>query len=164
MSYQLIETINVATDSAGVSIENIPQDGTDLLLSVATRNYQTTSYNLEVVVNDNTTSKVDTNLVLGNGSTIYNSSFTDRTYALVQGGNVPNNTTNIFSNTDFYFPDYAGSQDKFMNFVAGTSRNNTSEISFGFADFEESNGITKITLGEYIAAGSTLSLYKITSA
>jgi hypothetical protein len=165
MGYQLIETIEVGSDTSSVDILSIPQDGVDLLLKISCRNYSTGSHNLEITVNDNIASNVISTYLLGTGSSAISGSYSARSYVLLPGGNTPNSaTSNTFSNAEFYISNYTSSSAKSASADAVNENNATSAYaSINAISIGTTSGITKLTISNFAAENSTFSLYKITA-
>lgn len=164
MAMELIETIEVgAGGAASIEFTSIPQDGVDLLLKISSRNYSTTSHNLELKVNDNTASNVSTLYLLGTGSSVLTSAFSPRDYVVAVGGNTPSSATaNTFSNFDFYLSNYTSSNAKSASINTVNENNGTTAYaSISAVSLGTTAAINKITVSNYLGQYSTASLYKI---
>ena len=167
MTYQLIETKTLGTAQASIEFTSIPQDGTDLvmLLAIRANSGGFIGGNGRIYFNDSTTGYSARHL-LGTGSSALSQDTTAAgRFAGFENGS--GTTANTFSNTQIYIPNYTGSTNKSWS-VDTVGENNGTEAYQGIQASLWSNtaAITKITYssveGVNLAAGSTISLYKIT--
>lgn len=167
MTYQLIETKTLGTAAASIEFINIPQDGTDLLMTLAIREDAGgfLGGGGRVYFNDSTTNYSGRRLY-GNGSSAFSNSTTNAgLYGSFENGSI--STANTFSNTSIYIPNYTVATNKSWSVDTVVETNGT-EAYQGIAANLWSNtaAITKITYSSAdvanLAAGSTISLYKIT--
>lgn len=161
MSMTLISTINLTGGEASVGWFNIPQDGTDLLVTISGRSQvsQTSPSLLSVFLNVSFTSMA---LRAANTTVAASTTLTQRAMAIPAA----NDTANNFGNAFFYLSDYASSDPK--NFYSDSTAisTNTSNLRIGIDSMTTaSNPINELLVGVQSgtwAANSTLSLYKIT--
>jgi hypothetical protein len=168
----LIETKTLGADAASIEFTSIPQDGTDLLVTVSgrcDRNVFDFSY-VYLQFNSSATGYTDRNLI-GGGTSGASSTSTLTTAAITCGGvSQANNTSNTFGNTAIYIPNYTGSTNKSVS-VDGVNETNggvaVAQITAGL--WSNTAAITSIELKPWQSgtlfnwvAGTTISLYKIT--
>jgi hypothetical protein len=159
----LVETKTLASAAAWIEFASIPQDATDLLVVVSAR---ASSGGLAdgVAIRFN---------VVGTGYTArrlygYNSSVASDDNAtgdfIING---PTSTSDTFSNTQFYIPNYAGSINKSYS-NEGVAETNATNVFIGMTAGQWSNtaAITSLRLSaestSNLVIGSMASLYKIT--
>jgi hypothetical protein len=164
---KLIESKTLGTAQASIEFTSIPQDGTDLVMLLAIR--EDTGGFLggagRIYFNDSTTG-YSARQLYGNGSAAFSQNTTNAgRYAGFENGSV--STSNTFSNTTIYIPNYTAAVNKSWSVDTVVETNGT-EAYPGIAASLWSNtaAITKITYssaeGVNLAAGSIISLYKIT--
>lgn len=163
MSMTLISKYTVSTTTeATVVFSNIPQTHTDLVIFASARTPR-------AAVNDGFTINVNSGVTV----------VAKRTYAVVgsstpvdaSGGiiaNASSSTSNLFSNSEIYIGDYAGSDHKPF-IVNAVVENNAAQalLSWIGGSFSTLSPITSITLDAesdpYFTIGSTFALYGITA-
>jgi hypothetical protein len=157
-TYVLIEAKTLSSTQTSITFSSIPQTYTDLVLKMSSR---LTSANVDNTITLNGSSTKSYGLrMYGNGS---NSSSDN-----AAGGGLANSsgyTASVFSNTEYYIPDYTGSKNKNISIDAVTENNDTQAYqNFSSQVFTLTSGITSIQLtpvsGSY-AIGSTFYLYGI---
>lgn len=132
-TYSLIQSITLSSGGASsIEFTNIPQNYTDLLLSISARNDFSGSDATRVLLRFNgaTSDANQTFLRLaGDGSTVFADTGSEGHVAWM---NQNGSTANTFSNVEVYIPKYAGSEQKSYSAVGGNERNVTSTAYFGF--------------------------------
>ena len=160
MTMTLIETKTLGTAASAIEFTSIPQDGTDLLLVASIR---AVDEQLVSVFNLNgSTTGFTSRYLMGNGSSVESSTFT-RFWAAIPYGSF---TSNTFGNAQMYIPNYAGSTNKSVS-ADSVSENNatTSYQQISAHLWSNTAAITSVAISANagnLAAGSTISLYKIT--
>jgi hypothetical protein len=145
----MIPISTVTVGSGGVStivFNNIPQTYTDLKLVLSTRDTSTGVNDYPRIEFNGTSSSQTLRALVGNGSTT--SSYTDTLiYAVSAGDGV---TANTFGNTEFYIPNYAGSNNKSVS-ADGVSETNATTVTVGlFAGLWSNTApITSIVIKPY---------------
>ena len=163
---KLIETKTLTVAAASIEFTSIPQDGTDLLMLCSLRMTRATIGGTTNIKINGSTANFSRRRLVGNGSTASSSSSSDNVGIFFTDG--ANQTANTFGNHAIYFPNYAGSTNKSFS-VDSVDENNATEsyqvLTAGL--WSNTAAITSIALydnevsGTW-AAGSTISLYKIT--
>jgi hypothetical protein len=162
---QIGSTVTVgAGGSATITFSSIPSTYTDLVLVCSLRSDKPTfgfsNYNLSI---NGSTSTFSVRYLEGNGA-----SATTGTAVTGMAGNIngPASTASTFSNTQFYFPNYAGSTNKSYSLDHVTEANATTawmDLIAGL--WSTTSAITSLTLTEGNASVfsqySTASLYGI---
>jgi hypothetical protein len=155
-----IQTVDLTSGQGSIVFSGIPQDFTDLYVSVSAR-CTGTGNTLNVTFNENT-SGYSNQTLQGNGGS--GSSFANFTrYAALIG--MANETSNTFGSSNIYIPNYTGSSNKSYS-TDGASENNATQayqaIIAGL--WNNSSPITSIAfipLDGTFVAGSSISLYGI---
>jgi hypothetical protein len=160
LTMQLIETKTLGTAAASIEFTSIPQDATDLVLSLSLRN--TGAFGLFTISFNGSTTGFSVRGLYGDGASA--GSFTSpANYA----GEVVNSlqTSNTFANNSLYVPNYTGSTNKSYS-IDGVQENNgtTSNQVIGAGLWSNTAAITSLTIGttNTFSIGSMVSLYKIT--
>jgi len=162
MTMTLIETKTLSTAQASIEFTSIPQDGTDLYALTSLRDVSGTVgwATCEVRPNGSSTS-ITSRALYGFGTTVGSNAPTEIYHQATQGGN----TANTFSNSSIYIPNYTGSTNKSFSVDTSTEGNTTNTLNAITAGlWSNSAPITSLTFiisGVNLAAGSTVSLYKI---
>lgn len=167
-TYSLLASSTVGVGgAASITFNNIPQNYTDLVLKVSSRDTNASANNGNIKVTFNGTSASYTNRYL-RGSGTGTASATGAT-AYIDGGigsatDAAGNTASTFSNVEIYIPNYAGTNNKSVS-VDAVSEDNSSTAYAGFDAGLWSNvtAITNILLSPttLFAQYSTASLYGI---
>jgi hypothetical protein len=127
-TYEAIATVTVGSGGASsISFSSIPATYTDLLVKISARSdYAATISRARLQLNSSTTGYT-TKLVYGDGSGTSSASSTDYiTYFYSTGANA---TSSVFSNTEIYLPNYAGSNNKSSSSDSVTENNATSAFA-----------------------------------
>jgi hypothetical protein len=162
---KLIESKTLGTAAASIEFTSIPQDGTDLYILASVRSLETLVGNsgLEIRPNGSTAN--------GSGRWLYGdgSSAASLTVSRVDGGfiNSTGHTSNTFSNTAIYVPNYAGATNK--SFSSDSVQETNATVNYGGIVASLWSNTAAITSLDFrcisatnFVAGSTISLYKIT--
>ena len=160
MTMTLIETKTLGTATASVEFTSIPQNGTDLLLTVSSR---TTGAGPDCLIRPNgSTSNMSGRRLRGNGVNVLSST---ETTAYVENC-VSTDTASTFSNNSVYFANYTSSANKSISIDAIRENDATDSRQAIFsALWSDTAAITSITIvpsSTNFDVGSTFSLYKIT--
>ena len=162
---QIGSTVTVgAGGSATITFSSIPGTYTDLLLVASLRSDKPTfgfsNYNLSI---NGSTSTFTVRYLEGSGSAATSGSAVTGMAGNING---PTSTASVFSNTQFYFPNYAGSLNKSYNLDHVTEANATTawmDIISGL--WATTSAITSLTLTEgnssVFSQFSTASIYGI---
>jgi len=121
-TYEAIATVTVGSGgAANIQFTSIPQTYTDLVLKVCARSDGADDYG-QITFNSSS-ANFTRKFILGLGSSIQNSSFSNNSFLTV---NPSGYTANTFANVEYYIPNYAGSNYKSLNLDAVTENNATS--------------------------------------
>jgi hypothetical protein len=162
---KLIESKTLATAAASIEFTSIPQDGTDLVVVYSGRWSNNSQDSTRITFNSNT-SNYTSRWLTGTGSSVLSSNDPSGVagYADLVGAN---RTSNTFSNSIVYIPNYTDSTNK--SYSSDTvGENNASEAYQAIVAGLWSNSAAITTLkiepysGSTLAAGSIVSLYKVT--
>jgi hypothetical protein len=171
-NYILLQKVTVTSTVGSVSLSNIPTTGyTDLKLVVsAIVNRSNANDDLRVTINNNTSATYSNRRVYGTGNSTGGDggSGTGLSYSYIGVAPAAGGTSSIYSNTEYYFPNYRSSAAKSYS-ADGVAEYNSSTIgathlNSGFCS--DTNPITIITIDGYntprdVLAGSTFYLYGI---
>jgi hypothetical protein len=160
MTMTLVETKTLGTAVATVEFTAIPQDGTDLLLTLSSR---TTGAGPDCFIRPNgSTTGFSGQRLRGNGT---NALSIAETTAYVENC-VSTDTASTFSNNSVYFPNYTSSAFKSMSIDAVRENNAADSRQAIFAAlWSNTAAISSITIvpsSTNFDVGSSFSLYKIT--
>ena len=162
MTMTLIETKTLGTAAAQIEFTSIPQDGTDLYITVSARTNAGNDLDTLLVKFNGVTTNQTSRMLRGTGSAVSSSSLTEISFAVV--GNTA--TSNTFGNAAFYVPNYSGATNKSVSMDIVIEQNTTTAYQQLFAALWSSTAaITSFTVagqGTNLLTGSTVSLYKIT--
>jgi hypothetical protein len=168
MTMSLIETKTLGTAAASIEFTSIPQTFTDLVISLSLRGSNASAtINTRVALNP-TNSNHSFTFLYGNppGGNGVSGSATGQTYVNCGEMTAATGTSNTFSNTTVYIPNYSGSTNKSVSVDAGQENNSTSAFPFLVAGLYSAT--TAVSALSFFAAsgnleiGSTISLYGIT--
>lgn len=168
MSYELIETVELASSASSIEFTGIPQDGSDLAVKLS---FRSTGTNQDILAIDtNGFSAIDTRRVLMVQDGTVSTTTDFRVW--VPGSSF---TANTFANIEIYYSNYTSSVGKAVS-IQGVSPNNSAS-DFGasiVAVFDDKSGsagdpdpVTSLEVyvfGGNLAQYSSASLYKITAA
>lgn len=163
MTMELIASQTVVSPVSSLAFSSIPQDGTDLLVLTSLRS--TISENLTncvLNINLNFDNIYSRRLLFGNGSSAGSNSGTSTAVGFDINGTTTTSAT--FSNGILYFPNYTGSTNKSFS-IDNVVENNATAASevLNAVLFASTAAITRFDFqATNLAAGSTISLYKIT--
>lgn len=161
---KLIETITVgAGGAASIEFTSIPQTYTDLVLKISSATNRTSFDSLKIEFNSSTSS-YSSKVLFGNGSSA--SSFSGGSTYLTQLVSNGSNTTNIFSSTDLYIPNYTGSTNKSVSIDSVGEQNATgTEMALSASLWSNTSAITTIAIkpnvGTLLLQYTSASLYGI---
>jgi len=161
---QLIQSKTLASSADGIEFTNIPQDGTDLVVLVSIRAANGGQFdNLELQLNG-TGSNFSKRSLYGTGSSSASFSGSDGHIGYTSANT---SRANTFGNAQIYITNYTSSANKTISTDAVSEDNAaTTVIASIFANLWSSTApITSLrvrTNGASMAAGSLVSLYKVT--
>jgi len=166
-TYTLIASNVLTTTTATVTFSSIPQTYTDLVLRISARTGRTDPDYILLTFNSDTTSSGTTysdTYMLGSGSTT--TSGRDSSGATIYDVGIPgvNQTSNTFSSTEIYIPNYTVSANKPFSSFSVTENNATAaDIWAGANLWRNTAAVTQINMtavSSYVA-GSSFYLYGI---
>jgi hypothetical protein len=161
---RLIESKTLGTAQASIEFTSIPQDGTDLLVWISTRDTRAQIGNGINLFPNGSSSNLSSRNLIGTGSSTSSSTRTDGLIGVEPGSSA---TSNTFSNISVYIPNYTGSTFKSMSSDSVAENNATQAEQWLIASlWSNTSAITSITFqpstADNFVAGTTISLYKIT--
>lgn len=170
-TYTLISSVTVGAGGASsIDFTSIPATYTDLQLVLSLRSNRAASTFDYVFIrlNADSSSTYTNKNLYGNSTNAYSgSSSATYIYAILADGN--NATTNTFSNTSIYIPNYAGSAQKSIS-IDSVTENNNGSADAAFANltaglYPSTSAINAIQVGPFNGTGwlqySTAYLYGI---
>lgn len=168
-TYELISSFTVSSPSYSVTLSSIPQTFTDLKLVFSTRSDYGSAGGSEVEIGYNsvTSGYTSTMIYSNNGSSVASASSSNPFFTW--GGGMVNgsSTSNVFGNSEIYFPNYTTSIQKSASTDSVTENNGTPNFMQIVAHHNSNTAaITSITLYAWqsfinFVAGSTFYLYGI---
>ena len=164
MTMTLIETKTLGTAAASIVFTSIPQDGTDLVVLISTRDTRVSVGNGINLLPNGSSSNLSMRNLNGNGTTVQSSSRTD---GLIGVQPSASSTADTFSNISVYIPNYSGNTNKSFSSDSVAENNATAAEQWLIGALgSDTAAITSITFqpttADNFVAGSTISLYKIT--
>jgi hypothetical protein len=159
---KLIETRTLLSFAASITFSNIPQDGTDLLLLVSDRSDRSAGAVNDAIFLKLNNANSSGRRIFGNGSSIT----ADTSVAIIS--NASSSTSNVFSNIQFYIPNYSSSTANKSWTSDGVMEHggNPAYQTLGTGLYSSTSPVTSIVLaveaGTGFVANTTASLYKIT--
>jgi hypothetical protein len=166
-TYTLIASNTLSSSAASVTFSAIPATYTDLVLRMSLRSTEASNTTpIEITFNSDTATNYSVTRINGDGSAASSSRRTS--YNFIDGFQVPaaNGTSNTFSSTELYIPNYTASQNKPMSLMQVDERNTTAAEMNAIAGlWRNTAAITSITLDFFgattYASGSSFFLYGI---
>ena len=163
-----ISTVVVGSGGASsIDFNNIPQGYTDLKIVCSTRSDSPNVYEYNAIrFNGNSSAIYTQRHVRGSGTTATSGTDTNATAIPPQMGTGGGATSNTFSNTEFYIPNYTSSNNKSVS-IDSVGENNATAAYAGLnaAIWASSNSITSATIfpldGPNFVQHSTATLYGI---
>lgn len=164
MTMKLISSISVgAAGSSVVTFTNIPQDGTDLIISASSRS-STYDSNIYLRFNNISTSAYFGRFLLSTGTSLLSANASDSTSITLQNFlNSLNNVNLSFSSSKILISNYAASKAKAV-FCESSNSNDTSSnrIAISAGKCSDTSPIASLTLTGSWGSNSVVSLYKVT--
>jgi hypothetical protein len=159
----LIETKTLGTAAASIEFTSIPQTYTDLVVLLSTRDTRGQIGNGIRLFPNGSSSNLSSRNLSGNGTSVQGDSRTDGLIGVEPAASA---TSNTFSNTSVYIPNYSGSTNKSFTSDSVTENNATAaEQWFIAALWSNTAAISSITFqpstADNLVAGSTISLYGV---
>ncbi len=161
MTMSLIATTTLSSSADSIVFSSIPQDGTDLVAICSLRERDTNTFTLVLSLNGSL-ADFSSRILQGSGSSVATVATTSGTNFTILA-NPSNSTSNTFGNGQIYITNYTGSTNKSISIDSVTEQNATESyqrITAGL--WSNSAPITSFTMGGGLAAGSMISLYKVT--
>jgi hypothetical protein len=163
-----IQTVTVGSGgAASIEFTNIPQTYTDLVIKLSARNDRADTQDHTLISFNGSTASITNRQLYAFGTTVGSITSIPRSIGV---SNSANGTSNTFSNTEIYIPNYTSANNK--SYSADTvSENNTSGdnglwLTAGL--WSNTAAITSVTLTNNIATEyveySTATLYGVTSS
>jgi len=161
---KLIETKTLGTAAASIGFTSIPQDATDLVVLISTR--QSTSTGTVYITFNGSSTGYTFRRLNGQGSAANSDSISFS--AIYSNDTGTNETANTFGNFSVYIPNYTSAVNKSVSLDAVPESNSATyigaQMSLVAGLWSNTAAISSINFGSNgtFVAGSTISLYKIT--
>ena len=161
-TYELIEAKTLSSNQSSLQFTSIPNTFTDLLFLVSTRSTRTTWGDMVMRFNGGDSSTHRGRRAWGVGTASSDGSDSSE-WTNITGNN---QTANIFSNIQYYVPNYLSSTEKVW-YLENSSESNASEgfNTFATGKWSGTTAITTVTFAEVsghaLLAGSTFYMYGI---
>jgi hypothetical protein len=167
-TYNLISSVSVGSGTASsIDFTSIPSTYTDLIVRMSTRAVATSNFpNTRVRFNSDTGSNYVYRRLYGTGVAAGSDTATE-TGAMIGNTNGSDSTTNVFAITEFYIPNYAGSNQKTLVSQTASENNGATAYIFLMANrWNNTSAITSMSIySDYnFAQYSTAYLYGISNA
>ena len=165
-TYTLLSSNVLTTTAASVTFSSIPATYTDLIIRMSTRDDRVDTQNpINMTLNNNTSAVYSLTRLGGNGTSVSSASSFNQTSAQIYYENSTNSTSNTFTSSEFYIPNYAAFAQKPLSAVTATERNLTEAFIHANAIlFNDTTAISSFTLTPVSAnfvAGSSFYLYGV---
>jgi hypothetical protein len=165
-TYVKIATATVGSGgAASIDFTSIPSTYTDLVLKVSARTDGSNRTGILTINNDSTDANYSQRSVYGSGSGAFSGNGANRYSWYLD---YASDTASTFGNTDFYFPNYAGSTNKTFSVDSVEENNATLAYAYLIAGlWSNTAAINRLTLtcfsGNFVQY-STASLYGISKS
>ena len=167
-TYTLISSQVLSSSAATVTFSSIPATYTDLVVRLAARDDQAGTYqSIQVMFNSDTSTIYSLTNLRGNGSAAASSRFSSLSYTIDSSGTNSNGaTSNTFSNTEIYIPNYTSTTSKpFSTFAVAENNATAAGITAMAGLYRNTTAISSITFttngGTVWLSGSSFYLYGI---
>ena len=161
MTMTLIASTTLGSSADAITFSDIPQNGTDLIAICSLRERDTNNFTLAIKLNGSLLN-FSSRLLQGSGSAAVSATTSSPTNLTIPA-NPSNSTSNTFGNGQIYIPNYTGSANKSIS-IDGVQEYNQAEAyqRITAALRSDTAAITSLEIAGGLAAGCTVSLYKIT--
>ena len=168
MTYTLIAHQELTSSQASITFSSIPQTFTDLFLVTSLRTSVSNVGDYAVAAFNGSTSSFTSRVLFGTGSSTGSSAWSGLDGRIVAQAVGNTATSNTFSNSSLYIPNYAGGANKSFSVDAIRENNATAAEQVIVAGlWSNTAAITSITLTVYTGgnflSGSSATLYGITA-
>jgi hypothetical protein len=161
MTMTLIASTTLGSSADAITFSDIPQNGTDLVAICSLRERDTNNFTLAIKLNGSLLD-LSSRLLQGSGSAAVSASTSSGTNLTITA-NPSNSTSNTFGNGQIYIPNYTGSTNKSISIDSVQEYNQTEAYQRITAALRSNTAaITSLEIAGGLAAGCTVSLYKIT--
>ena len=171
-TYVLLGSNLLTSSTTSIAFNSIPQTYTDLVLKTRIRcdvSAQVAGPSLKI--NGSSSAIYSDTQFTANGATVSAGALSGQTEVeWSHGAAASSGTANIFSVTEFYFPNYAGSSNKAYSAIVAAENNTTTAYIDSYAHlFSSTSAITSLSLtigaGAFnILSGSSFYLYGISKS
>lgn len=170
-TYIPIQSTTLSSSAATVTFSNIPQTYTDLVIRASVRSDRSGSGTFDYLIirlNGLTTSVYSETTMYGDGASVASARQSSATSMYYTPIDRSTSTSNTFSSTEYYIPNYTAATNKPISSIS-TEEENVSSPSYLFSTaqlFSSTAAITQITFlsvaaGVNLVAGSSFHLYGI---
>ena len=165
-TYTLISSNVLASSAASVTFSAIPATYTDLVLRCSIRTNNAAIDDSLLIIANGSATQYSSTYLRGNGSTATSARATSDDYIRYPSVDGDNATSNTFSSTELYWPNYAGSANKVVSSFSVAETNGTAvNMDVVASLIRNTNAITEIVIdqpsGRNFLSGSSFYLYGI---
>ena len=161
MTMTFIASTTLGASADDITFTSIPQDGTDLVALCSLRERDTDNFSLAISLNGSPLN-FSTRILQGNGSSAITATVSSPTNQTIVA-NPSNSTANTFGNGQIYITNYTSSANKSISIDSVQEYNQTEAYQRIAASlWSDTAAVTSLKIGGGLAAGCTVSLYKIT--
>lgn len=163
MTYTLIQTVTLGSNSPNITLEPIPQDYDDLVVKLSVRSTQAAVRDNILFSPNGTSNSLNVRILYATGSAVAETNADGTSVLAYASGS--STTSNTFSNVTAYITGYKSSGEKMIS-VDGVFENNATEAwnYFFAAESTVSSALNSLTFscqsGDMVA-GSTVSVYGV---
>jgi hypothetical protein len=157
----LIASTTLVSSADEIRFTSIPQDGTDLVAICSLRERDTNNFSLAIEMNTSLLN-FSARLLQGSGSSVVSATTTSPTNFTIVS-NPSNAIANSFGSGQIYITNYTSAANKLISVESVSELNQTESyqrLSAGLRS--DTAAITGFAMRGGLAAGSSISLYKIT--
>ena len=166
-TYTLIASNTLSSSAASVTFSSIPNTYTDLLVKISAKSDRANANDdIKMLINGSTSSVYGERNVNGNGATAASNGNANLAYLALRSGSTGGLTSNVFSSTEVYIPNYTSAIIHPVGSIQVQEDNSTTARIFATASsYNTAEAITSLTFniwtGPNFVSGSSFFLYGI---
>ena len=165
-TYSKLAETTLASSTAAITFNNIPQNYTDLVIKISGRTTEAANFTTLVLTFNGSASGYSRRMIQGYNSGVASSSGSSETSLNLGYINGSNSTASTFGNMEVYIPNYTSANNKSVSIDAAQERNDATQavlwLNAGlWANVSAISGITLTPAGGSLAQYSTATLYGI---
>jgi hypothetical protein len=134
-TYTLISSVTLSGTAASISFTSIPATYTDLLIKLSARGDEAgvTWQNVRLRYNSDSGSNYTHAVAAGLGTTTATAANSNTVYTRFSYAPYVLTTASIFSNSEYYFPNYTSGNNKTISYESSAENNDASVYALAFA-------------------------------